>query len=232
MYTCIIVDDEEIARNLIKNHVSQLDNFKIVALCESAIEASKVLQQQQVDLLFLDIEMPVLRGTDFFKGLLQKPNVIFTTAYRDYAIDGFELNAIDYLLKPITFHRFFRAIEKFLAQQPHTKTTEIKSIPSPSTQNYVYVRKDRKQVKVLFDDVLYIESIKDYIKIHLTDTSHITKHSLTAFASQLDSRFLRVHRSYIVNKDKITAYTKQDIEIHAIEIPIGESYRAVVTELV
>lgn len=114
MYKCVIVDDEELARNLIQNHLNQLDDFEIVAICESAIEASKVLQQQQVDLLFLDIELPVLRGTDFFKNLINKPKVIFTTAYRDYALDGFDLNAVDYLLKPITFGRFFKAIEKFL----------------------------------------------------------------------------------------------------------------------
>lgn len=225
MYKCVIIDDEELARNLIKNHLSQLNDFEIVAICESAIEASKVLQQQQVDLLFLDIEMPVLRGTDFFKNLIHKPKVIFTTAYRDYALDGFELNAVDYLLKPITFSRFFKAVEKFLELQPKNQTPQI-TIENSVKNDSIFIRKDRKQVKVFFDDILYIESVKDYIKIHFSHGNHMIKHSITSFYEQLDNRFLRIHRSYIINKDKITAYTKCDVEIGEIEIPIGESYRA------
>lgn len=222
MYNCIIVDDEELARNLIKNHLSQLADFKIVAICESAIAASKVLQEEQVDLMFLDIEMPVLRGTDFFKNLLNKPNVIFTTAHRDYAIDGFDLNAVDYLLKPITFSRFFKSIEKFRALQS-VKPTSEESIKN----DFIFIRKDRKQVKVFLDEILYIQSVKDYIKIHLSDRFHMIKYSIAGFEAKLDSRFLRIHRSYIINMDKVTAYTKQDVEIDNIEIPIGESYKNV-----
>lgn len=224
-YKCVIVDDEELARELMESHLSQLSDFELVATCESAIEASKVLQQQQVDVLFLDIEMPVLKGTDFFKNLIHKPNVIFTTAHRDYALDGFELNAVDYLLKPITFQRFFKAIEKFLAQQ----NTTISIVESPKIQKtdteYIFIRKDRKQVKLWFDSILYIESLKDYIKIHLDSDTHVIKHSMSAFEDQLDNRFIRTHRSYIANTDKITAYTKNDVEINSIEIPIGESYK-------
>lgn len=227
MYTCIIVDDESLARDLIENHLNQLDNFEIVASCESAIEASKLLQHQTVDLLFLDIEMPVLLGTDFLKNLLNKPKVIFTTAYRDYAIDGFELNAVDYLLKPITFSRFFKAIEKFLETQTSSKNIEIKVI----NKEFIFIRKDRKQVKLFFNDILYIESVKDYIKIHLTDTNHLIKHSLSGFEKLLDNRFIRSHRSYIINTDKITAYTKHDIEIENFEIPIGDNYKESIIKL-
>lgn len=225
MYKCVIVDDEELARNLIQNHLGQLDDFEIVAICESAIEASKILQQNDVDLLFLDIEMPVLRGTDFFKNLIHKPKVIFTTAHRDYALDGFELNAVDYLLKPITFGRFFKAIEKFLELQP-TQKPEPNLSENGSNIESIFIRKDRKQVKVFLDDILYIESVKDYIRIHTKDENHMIKYSMTSFLELLDTRFLRVHRSYIVNQDKITAYTKHDIEIGKIEIPIGERYKA------
>lgn len=229
MYKCVIVDDEELARNLIQNHLSQLDDFEVVAICESAIEASKVLQQEEVDLLFLDIEMPVLRGTDFFKNLIHKPKVIFTTAHRDYALDGFELNAVDYLLKPITFGRFFKAIEKFLELQP-TQKRESNLSENGSNIESMFIRKDRKQVKVFLDDILYIESVKDYIRIHTKDENHMIKHSMTSFLELLDTRFLRVHRSYIVNQDKITAYTKHDIEIGKIEIPIGERYKDAYTK--
>ncbi|WP_034238264.1 LytR/AlgR family response regulator transcription factor [Aquimarina atlantica] len=231
MYRCLIVDDEELARELIETHLKQLDGFELVASCNSAIEASKILQQQSIDLLFLDIEMPVLKGTDFFKNLIVKPHVIFTTAYRDYALDGFELNAVDYLLKPITFSRFFMAIEKFISlQNTRSAATEIEKI-TPKKDDFIFIREDRKQVKVLYDDILYIESVKDYIKIHLSTKTRLIKYSLTAFEDRLDERFIRTHRSYIVNRDKITAYTKQDIEIDTIEIPIGENYKTNISDL-
>lgn len=223
MYKCVIVDDEELARNLMINHLSQLPDFELVAACESAIHASEVLKKNQIDLLFLDIEMPVLRGTDFYKNLLHKPSVIFTTAYREYAVDGFDLDAVDYLLKPITFARFFKAIQKFRdSKTGFPKKEEVTTVKD----EFIFIRKDRRQVKVYFDDILYVSSVKDYIKIHLVDDNHLIKYSITSFREVLDSRFLRTHRSYIVNKDKITAYTKQDVEIGQIEIPIGESYKS------
>ena len=225
MYTCIIIDDEELARDLIANHLSQLDNFRLVASCGSAIEASKVLKNEQVDLLFLDIEMPVLRGTEFFRNLIHKPKVIFTTAYRDYALDGFELNAVDYLLKPISFGRFFKAVEKFLEQQKPLIAPPLPATNEPSSTDYVFIRKDRKRIKVFFENINYIESVKDYIKIVTVSENHLIKHSISAFEELLDQRFLRTHRSYIVNFEKITAYTKQDVEIGTLEIPIGDSYK-------
>ncbi len=224
VYKCLIIDDEELARELIETHLNQLDNFELVASCASAIEASNILQQQPVDLLFLDIEMPVLKGTEFFKNLLQKPKVIFTTAYRDYALDGFELNAIDYLLKPITFSRFFKAIEKF-KEQSAVVIKEMPSTPLTREDDFIFVSKNRKKVKVIFDEIRYIESLKDYIKIHLANESHTVKFSISAFEKELDARFIRIHRSYIVNKNKITAYTKNDIEIGKAEIPIGDNYK-------
>ena len=223
-YKCIIIDDEEHARNLIINHLSNLDDFEIVATCSNAIEATKVLNSEEVDLIFLDIEMPVLKGTDMLKNLLVKPKVIFTTAYRDYALEGFELDAIDYLLKPIVFERFFKAIQKFIKQ---TDKGTNESLVSTKTleANFIFVTKNRKKIKINFDDILYIESLKDYIRIHLENDSHTVKYSISAFEKELDSRFIRIHRSYLANKDKITAYTKSDLEINTIEIPIGDNYK-------
>jgi len=219
-YKCLIVDDEELARELIATHVSQLPDFEIVAICASAIEANTVLKNETIDLLFLDIEMPVLKGTDFLKNLVHKPKVIFTTAHREYAIESYELNVVDYLLKPIVFNRFFKAVEKFLDTQivvkESTKTAQL---------THVFVQSNKKNIKVNYDEILYIESIKDYIKIHTTDANLIIKHGISAFEDKLDDRFLRVHRSYIVNSQKVTAYTKQDIEIGDIEIPIGDLYK-------
>lgn len=219
-YKCVIVDDEELARELIESHLNQLLDFEIVAICASAIEASSVLKKETIDLIFLDIEMPVLRGTEFLKNLAHKPKVIFTTAHREYAIEGYELNVVDYLLKPIVFTRFFKAIEKFLDTQ-----TVLESNHIIEESTHIFVQSNKKNIKVLFEEVLYIESIKDYVKIHTTDDKLIIKHGLSTFEDKLDERFIRVHRSYIVNSQKVTAYTKQDIEIGDIEIPIGDYYK-------
>jgi len=226
---CLVVDDEDLARELIETHLSQLAGFKLVASCPSAIEASQVLRDQHIDLMFLDIEMPVLKGTDFYKNLSNKPKVIFTTAYRDYALDGFELDAVDYLLKPIVFSRFFQAIERFSANHASNSNSEADAIPTHSAEfksDHLFVRKDRKQVKVRLDDILYIQSLKDYIKIFMKNGSHIVKQKISVFEKELGNDFIRVHRSYIINPGKVTAYTKHDIEIGDHEIPIGESYRA------
>ncbi|GAB5565961.1 MAG: LytTR family DNA-binding domain-containing protein [Winogradskyella sp.] len=220
-YNCIIVDDEELARELIETHLSQLPDFKVVASCDSAIEASVVLKNQKVDLMFLDIEMPVLKGTDFLKNLAHKPKVIFTTAYREYAIESYELNVVDYLLKPIIFTRFFKAIEKFLDTQVQVKE-QSKDVVLP---DHIFIQSNKRYIKIRFDEVLYIESIKDYIKIHTVEDMILVKHGLSAFLERLDTRFLRAHRSYIVNVEKVTSFTKQDIEIGKHEIPIGELYK-------
>lgn len=219
-YKCLIVDDEELARELIATHVQQLPDFEIVALCASAIEASSILKKERVDLLFLDIEMPVLKGTEFLKNLANKPKVIFTTAHREYAIESYELNVVDYLLKPIVFNRFFKAIEKFLETQ-----TVVETIQQKEKVSHIFVQSNKKNIKVLLEDILYIESIKDYIKIHTTNERLVIKHGISAFEDKLDDRFVRVHRSYIVNSNKVTAFTKQDIEIGNIEVPIGDMYK-------
>jgi len=227
IYKCLIVDDESLARELIETHLSQLDNFKLIASCSSAIAAHKILQSETIDLMFLDIEMPVLKGTDFLKTLKHKPKVIFTTAYRDYAIEGFNLNAVDYILKPITFQRFFQAIEKFT----NSNKSKVRESESSKNQNaYIFIQSKKKNIKVFFNDINYIESIKDYIRIHLQDSSIMIKHGITSFEEKLDTRFLRIHRSYIINSTKITAFTKQDIEIGKIEIPIGDFYKAKVLQ--
>ncbi|WP_395377005.1 LytR/AlgR family response regulator transcription factor [Marinicella sp. W31] len=219
-FRCLIVDDEELARELLQSHISQLHQFELVGSCASAIEANQILKQNSVDLLFLDIEMPVLKGTDFYKNLLHKPKVIFTTAYRDYALEGFELDAVDYLLKPIVFSRFFNAIEKFLNTQviQQFETQELEN-----SNTYILLKKDRKQIRVNLQDILYVQGLKDYLKIHLESSSHVVKYTMTQLENMLGSGFMRIHRSYIVNLEKITAFTKQDVEIGAHEIPISKN---------
>ncbi len=224
IYNCLVVDDEPLARELIETYLDKLPNFKLVGSSKSALDASSVLSETKIDLLFLDIEMPQLKGIDFFKNLTYKPEVIFTTAYREYALDGFELNAVDYLLKPIFFERFFSAIQKFLKLKENTKPIDTAADTNENMES-IFVNKAKKQIRVLFDDVLYIESLKDYIKIHFNDETLTIKESISNFEKRIDNRFVRIHRSYIVNKTKITAYTKHDLEINKIEIPIGNSYK-------
>lgn len=231
-YSCVIIDDEPLARELIETYLKNLSHFKLIASCKSAIEASSVLAENKVDLLFLDIEMPQLKGINFFKNLTYKPAVIFTTAYREYALDGFELNAVDYLLKPIFFERFFAAIQRFLKLQNNTSSINHTVTILEEKRDSIFVNKAKKQIRVFLCDVLYIESYKDYIKIHFSDDILTIKESISCIAQRIDDRFLRIHRSYIVNKNKITAYTKQDIEIGVIEIPIGGSYRKNIEEVI
>ncbi|UII77688.1 LytTR family DNA-binding domain-containing protein [Flagellimonas sp. HMM57] len=223
-YQCVIIDDEPLARELLEGYLEKMPDFELVASCASAIDASAILSNHKVDLLFLDIEMPLLKGTDFFKNLAYKPHVIFTTAYRDYAVDGFELNALDYLLKPIFFERFFSAIQKFLKLQYIAKTDGVLTTGFAPNE-YLFVNKAKKQIKVIFDRVLYVESFKDYIKIHMTEDTLTIKESISNFEKRLDDRFIRLHRSYIVNSEKITAYTKNDVEVDQREIPIGNNYK-------
>ncbi len=218
-YRCMIIDDEELARSLLESYVEKLPQFELVASCASAIEASEVLRDQPVDLLFLDIEMPILKGMDFYRNLPLKPKVIFTTAYRDYAIDGFDLDAVDYLLKPITFPRFYKATEKFIAL-----SSVIKETPGEA-KDFIFIRENRKQVKLLLDQILYIQSLKDYIQIYTHDNKHVIKSSLSAFFENLTGNFIQVHRSYVVNIDKVAAYSNTDLEINQFEIPIGDNYR-------
>jgi len=221
---CLIIDDEPLAAALIEAHVTQMPNLEVVAICINALEGFEILKNQSIDLIFLDIQMPLLTGIEFLKSLSNPPKVIFTTAYREYAIESYELEVVDYLLKPISFDRFFKAINKFF------KTIETVApvnaiIGSQKTTGFIYVNSNKKQHKVSFSEILYVESIKDYIRIHLCDKTIVTKDKISEFEHKLPANLLRTHRSYIVNADKITAYTVHDIEIGNIEIPIGISYK-------
>lgn len=218
-YKCIIIDDEKLARELLESHVSKFPELELLGSFSSGIEAQKTLRERSIDLLLLDIEMPILKGTELYKNLKVKPQVIFTTAYRDYAVEGFELNATDYILKPITFTRFNTAIQKFLeTTEPPKQTSSIKA-------EYVFVRHEKKQLKLNFEDIYFIKSVKDYIQIHTKDTPLLIKGTLSSFHESLDRRFLRTHRSYLINRDHLSAYTHKDVEILDREIPIGEHYR-------
>ncbi len=222
---CLVIDDEPLAIEIIKGYIDRIPQLEFVQDCTDAMEAFKYLSDHDIDLLFLDIEMPEISGIDFIKNIPSCPPVILTTAYREYAIESYELAVVDYLLKPISFNRFFKAITKFL--DLNSVKAGVSSEPKSVNQekSYMYVYADRKNVKVDLDEILYIESIKDYIRIHMTHQNIIAKDTITRYEHILPHAFLRIHRSYIVNTSKITAFTQQDIEIGPKQLPIGVSYK-------
>lgn len=224
---CLIVDDEPLAIDVIKGYVEQVQQLSLIDTCSDAMSAFQIINDQSIDLIFLDIEMPGINGISFIKSLTNPPAVILTTAFREYAIESYEIEVVDYLLKPISFDRFFKAINKHLKSS--TVVTGIPASPEKSGGS-IYVYSNKKNLKVYFDDILYVESIKDYITIHTTEAQITSKNTITNFEELLPSGFLRVHRSFIVNSSKITAFTHQDIEIGDKEIPIGTSYKRAVLE--
>lgn len=224
---CMIVDDEPLAIKLIEKHIAQIDSLEVTATCNNAIKAFEILNTTKIDLLFLDIKMPMMTGVDFLKNLKNPPKTIFTTAYRDYAIESYELDVIDYLLKPITFERFFRGIQRFLREHSSLETPIEIPIKENQENNVIYIKSGNKYHKIKIESILYIESIKDYIKIHTEDGQRIvSKYKISNIQKELNHySFLRVHRSYIINTKKITAFTTHDIEVQGVEIPIGVSYK-------
>jgi DNA-binding LytR/AlgR family response regulator len=223
---CIIVDDEPLAIEILESYVSKIEQLKLEATFRNAVSAFTFLQQNSVDLMFLDIQMPKLSGIDFLKSLKNPPKVIFTTAFRDYAIEGFELEVADYLLKPIPFERFLKAVGKVLHQPgaaAHAFPTTAKAEPS---DDFVYFKVDKKMVKTRMDDILYIESVKDYVKVRTADKEIVTQQKISYLEESLPKdQFLRIHRSFIINRSRIDAYSATDVEIGKFHIPIGRNYK-------
>jgi len=223
---CLIVDDEPPAREILRRYVEDLPNLVLSGECSNAIQAFSLLQQHTVDLIFLDIRMPQLSGTDFLKTLKNPPKVIFTTAFAEYALEGYELDAVDYLMKPIPFNRFLKAVNKAFQLADTRDTVEPLVTEEKKNDSFVYFRADRKMVKVVLDDILYIESMKDYVKVVTAAATIITKQSISSVEAMLpEKEFVRVHRSYIVSLRRIRSFTSELIEIDKTEIPIGKLYR-------
>ena len=224
---CLLVDDEPLAIALLKNHLEHLENFQVVASCANAIKALEVLRSTQVDLLFLDIKMPKITGLEFLRALKNPPAVIITTAYREYALDGYDLDLVDYLLKPITFERFFKAVERYLSRS--TGPSAIQPVSSPQ---FLHIRADGRVHRLQLDQISYIESVKDYLVFHLQNQKIKAKYKISDLQSEItDNSFLRVHRSFLVNTNKIGSFTSTDIQIRGTEIPIGASYKEYVFKM-
>ncbi|HEX6891209.1 MAG TPA: LytTR family DNA-binding domain-containing protein [Chryseolinea sp.] len=223
---CIIVDDEPLAIEIVESYVKRIDQLELKGTFRNAVQAFAYLQQHSVDLIFLDIQMPKLSGIEFLKTLKNPPKVIFTTAFRDYAIDGFDLEVIDYLLKPIPFERFLKAVAKVMHQQSTATPAQPAKKNEAAADDYVYFKVDKKMIKTKMAAVLYIESIKDYVKVRTDEKEIITQQKISYLEESLPrQQFLRIHRSFIVNIDKIDAYSATDVEIGKHSIPIGRNYK-------
>ena len=223
--TCMIVDDEPMAREIISSFVGKIHNLELVATCKNVSEAFSVLQKESIQLIFLDINMPKISGLSLAKSIQHKSQVIFTTAYREYAIEGFDLQAVDYLLKPISFDRFLKAVQKYF--DLHVSKEIIKQeIVREAKETFIFVRSDRKMVKVRFKEINYIESLSDYVKIFTDKETIITRETISNIESKLPSNeFLRTHRSYIVSIPKIDSFTNEFLELDKKAIPISRSYK-------
>jgi DNA-binding LytR/AlgR family response regulator len=230
---CLLVDDEPPALKVLESHISNMNGLEIIAKCSNAIDAIDVLHEKTIDLIFLDIKMPKLLGTDFLKNLSNPPKIIFVSAYREYAIDAYEMDVVDYLLKPVSFERFVKAISKVkktAASEVQTQTEEYKTNP----EAFVYLKVDRNMQKVFINDIFYIESWKDYIKVFLsTGKNLLVKQSISSIENLLsDHRFLRVHRSYLVAIDKITGFNNLSLQLPSTEVPIGRLYKQSVMDVI
>ena len=226
---CLIVDDEPLAQRVIESHIEKLDDLDLVAKCSNALEAMNLIKKEKVDLLFLDIQMPELSGVEFLKSINNPPAVIFTTAYRNYAIDAFDLDVLDYLLKPITFERFIKSVNKYYEKvNNHAPKVFEGQGDQGDDLSFIYVRQKKTMIKVLLNDILYIESLKDYIRIFLEPGgSLMTKQKISTMIELLpDNKFIRVHKSFIVNIDKIKTLSPTNIGLEDKMIPIGRSYKA------
>jgi len=231
---CLVIDDEPPARNILKKHIVGVETLELSGECSNAVEALTFLQQHSVELLFLDIQMPHILGTSFIRTMKNPPKVIFTTAYRKFAVEGFELNAVDYLLKPISFERFLQAVNKVLHINLIATDQNIMSVDVAQDQEklFLYFRVDRRMVKVFLDDILYVESLKDYIKIVTSTKAIVTKQPISSLEELLPAdSFIRIHRSYIVALSKINSFNADSVEIKKTELPIGRLYKHDVNKL-
>ena len=233
-YKCAIIDDENFAIDVIENYLGNVDNLELVAKCNNAIEANNFLNNNHVDLLFLDIDMPVLSGLEFLTNLPDAPSVIFTTAHRKYALDGFDFEAVDFLLKPIPFNRFLKAVNKFLK----LKKSDLINVSMGSSiliQNgndeFIFFKLDKKMVKVYVKDILYIESVRNNIKIVTKDKEYVIRKSLSEMEERLlPPAFLRIHRSFIVAVNKIDEYSTSHIKLGKHTLNIGRNFRSQVVD--
>ncbi|WP_392346382.1 LytR/AlgR family response regulator transcription factor [uncultured Polaribacter sp.] len=220
---CVIIDDEPLAIKVIENHLKEFQNFEVIGTFNNPIIPLNLLENGEADVLFLDINMPKMNGLDFAKTLNTKTNVVITTAYREYAVESYDLNVLDYLVKPIPFNRFLKTINKITQKVHHQKG--IQKEEDTINESFIFLKVDKKLVKIKFDAILYIESLKDYIKVFTTTENYLVHKSLTSITEELpDTNFIRIHRSYTIAIDKVKSLEGNLLEIGIARIPIGRKY--------
>jgi DNA-binding LytR/AlgR family response regulator len=225
---CLIVDDEPIAQDILESYIGKVEGLELVGKCNNAMEAINLLRQEKVDLMFLDIQMPGLSGISMLKTLKDPPRVIFTTAYREYAVESYELDVMDYLLKPIPFERFLTAVNKYFQEQ----TTPATPATGSDTDDYLFLSVDKRMVKVIIGEILYIESQRDYIRIVTTGDELLVHRNISFAEDRLpQDKFIRIHRSFMVAIDRIEAYSSSSVTIGGKDIPIGRNYKNEVLEV-
>lgn len=225
---CVIVEDEPLARNLLTEYVRKVPSLNLIEACSSPIAALEVLRNNAVDVLFLDVQMPELTGISLLKVLKKRPLVVLTTAYSEYALQGYELDVVDYLLKPITFERFLRSVDKVTERLESKKSPVVVERPPVTVdQPFVFIKDGTKLVKVVFDDILYVEGLKDYVTIHLkTNQKIVSLQRLKALEDQLPAdKFIRIHNSFIVALQAIDVVHKNNVQVQGVQLPIGETYK-------
>lgn len=225
-YSCLVVEDEPLAAEVLSDYINQVPFLRLKRVCTDAIFAMETLQSEKIDLIFLDIHLPKLKGFEFLELLKNPPKIIITSAYKEYALEGFEFNVLDYLVKPIRFTRFLKAVNKL-----NETSDAIHYVPinNANERNYLFFNVDKKRVKIYTDEILFIESLREYVKITTREKSILTKFQLNEIEELLPKHnFIRIHRSFIVAKDKISAFTAADVEVNNATIPIGRSYKELV----
>jgi len=240
MVKTLIIDDEPLALDVLEAYIAKIPELELVGRCANAVEANDMLRKQPVDLIFLDIQMPQITGIEFIKALQDPPMFIFTTAYSNYALEGYELNAVDYLLKPISFERFMKAINKVLSQYELRHREAIpadQGQPPADGEDFFFVKADKKLVRIKYDEILYIEGLKDYVIIRLEQGRVVTLQTMKSLEDKLPAdKFMRIHRSYIVSIDKIHAVDGTSVDVFekgvVKQLPIGKNYRDEILEMV
>jgi len=226
-YNCIIVEDEPLAAEVLQDYIRQVPFLKLAGCCTDAFFAMESLQKFDIDLMFLDIHLPRMKGLDLINVLKKPPKIIITSAYQEYALQGYEFNVLDYLLKPIEFSRFLKAVNKI--EQTKETMLPIKAAASQGERTYIFFNVGKKKVKIFLDEILYIESMKEYIRVNTKSKSLLTKYKLNQVDELLNENdFLRIHRSFIVAKDKIEAFSATEVELGGKRLPIGRSYKELV----
>jgi DNA-binding LytR/AlgR family response regulator len=231
MISCIAVDDEPLALSLLADNISKIGFLDLKASCDNALSANSVLQQMDIDLVFIDIQMPGITGIQFIKNMVKKPLVIIVSAYKQYALEGFELDVVDYLVKPVALDRFVKACNK---AKELIELRSQKNAQEDNTADYVFLNAGHNMLRTVFRDVLYIEGLRDYVKIHFIDDRKpaIIRLTFKSIEEKWPSYFLRIHKSFIINTKQITAVKKSEVTIGGTELPLGEAYRQSITKLV